>query len=74
LGETFSGYYSDGGQAYLEQVSHHPQISYLLYYGPQNAYKVWGPSNFAAHAGLNSLKVSDSEDFESLIFIYLDYN
>jgi len=58
LGETFNGYHSDGSQAYLEQVSHHPQVSYLLYYGPKQAYRVWGPSNFAAHAGLNSLKLT----------------
>lgn len=58
LGETLTGYHVDGGRAYLEQISHHPPISYLLYHGPKDAYKVWGPSMFSAHAGLNSLSLT----------------
>jgi hypothetical protein len=58
LGETFTGYYDDGGRMYLEQISHHPPISYMLYYGPKEAYKFWGPSMFSASAGLNSLTLN----------------
>ena len=36
LGETFQGHYS-GDPIYIEQVSHHPPISYLSIYG--NKYK-----------------------------------
>jgi hypothetical protein len=58
LGETFNGYYEDGSQMFLEQISHHPPVSYLLYHGPQEAYKYWGPSMFSASAGLNSFTLS----------------
>jgi len=58
LGETCTGEYDDGSHFYLEQVSHHPPISYMLYIGPQDAYRFYGPSQFAASAGLNSLTLS----------------
>ena len=51
------GHYNDGTKVFLEQTSHHPPISYMLVYGPNNSYKCFGPSIYAASAGLNSLKV-----------------
>ena len=58
LGETCTGQYDDGSHFYLEQVSHHPPISYILFMGPKDAYKYYGPSQYAASAGLNSLTVT----------------
>ena len=51
------GHYNDGTKVYLEQTSHHPPISYILVYGPNNSYKCYGPSIYSASAGLNSFKV-----------------
>jgi len=42
----------------MEQISHHPPVSYLLYVGPKDAYRFYGPSQFAASAGLNSITVT----------------
>jgi len=58
LGETFNGHYDDGSHLFLEQISHHPPISYMLYHGPKEAYKFWGPSQFAASAGFNSVTIT----------------
>jgi hypothetical protein len=58
LGETMHGHYNDGTQVFLEQTSHHPPISYILCYGPNNSYKYYGPSIFSASAGLNSLTLT----------------
>jgi len=58
LGETCRGYYEDGSRFYLEQISHHPPISYMLYHGPKDTYKFYGPSQFSASAGLNSITLS----------------
>jgi len=58
LGETFNGHYDDGSHLYLEQISHHPPVSYMTYYGPKEAYTFWGPSQFAASAGLNSVTLT----------------
>jgi len=57
LGETCRGFYEDGSRFYLEQISHHPPVSYMLYHGPKDAYKFYGPSQFSASAGLNSITV-----------------
>jgi hypothetical protein len=58
LGETFSGYYNDGSKIHLEQISHHPPVSYILYVGPKDTYRFWGPSIFSASAGLNSMNIA----------------
>jgi len=58
LGETCNGYYEDGSRFFLEQISHHPPISYMLYHGPNDAYKFYGPSQFSASAGLNSVTLN----------------
>jgi len=58
LGETFNGFYEDGSRMFLEQISHHPPVSYMLYHGPNEAYKFWGPSMFSASAGLNSFTLT----------------
>jgi hypothetical protein len=53
-----TGTYSDGSKVYVEQTSHHPPVSYLLYDGPREAYRVYGPVVYSASAGLNSVTVS----------------
>jgi len=58
LGETYNGYYEDGSRIFLEQISHHPPIAYMLFTGPNDSYKFYGPSAFAASAGLNSITVN----------------
>jgi len=58
LGETVTGYFEDGSRMFLEQISHHPPISYVLLYGPKEAYKFYGPSMFSASAGWNSITLN----------------
>jgi len=58
LGETCTGYYDDGSHFYLEQISHHPPISYMFYVGPNDAYRFYGPSQYGASAGFNSITVT----------------
>ena len=41
LGETFCGTFSNGAHAFLEQISHHPPISFWQLYGLEG--KVSGP-------------------------------
>lgn len=57
LGETFEAGFSDGTELFLEQVSHHPPISYILLYGPQKKFQMSGAFVTEATGGLNSLKV-----------------
>jgi hypothetical protein len=57
LGETYEGSLPDGSNVYMEQVSHRPPISYMLYEGPDNLYRFYGYSTFSAKAWLNSIKL-----------------
>jgi hypothetical protein len=41
----------------MEQISHHPPISYMLHEGPNNIYRFSGYSTFSAKAWLNSIKL-----------------
>jgi hypothetical protein len=36
LGETYYARCHDGSHVYMEQTSHHPPISHMLCYGPNN--------------------------------------
>lgn len=55
LGETYQGYHNDGTNVYMEQVSHHPPISYMLQTGPNDMYRFWGYSSFTPKAHMNSI-------------------
>ena len=55
LGETFQGYLIDGSHVYMEQVTHHPPISYMFQEGPNKSYKWYGYSSFSPKAHLNSI-------------------
>lgn len=54
LGETFQAEGQDGSKVFMEQTSHHPPITNLLFEGPYGLYKMYGWSNFKAKAWLNS--------------------
>jgi hypothetical protein len=58
LGETYNAYYEDGSRIFMEQISHHPPVAYLLFTGPNDSYKFFGPSMFSASAGLNSITLN----------------
>lgn len=51
------GHYNDGTKVYLEQISHHPPISYLYIDGPNSSYTAYGPYSCTPSAGMNSLTV-----------------
>ena len=55
LGETYQGRLADGAQVYMEQVCHHPPISYLLQTGPDDLYKWSGYSTFVSRVYMNSI-------------------
>lgn len=42
---------------YVEQISHHPPITYFYVIGPNKSYKFYGNYNYESHAGLNSLSL-----------------
>lgn len=58
LGETYEGFLEDGSIVYMEQVSHHPPISYMLTEGPGKNYKWYGYSSFTPKASLNSISLN----------------
>jgi len=55
LGETFQGYLADGSSVFMEQVTHHPPISYFLQEGSNRLYRWYGYSAFSPKAHLNSV-------------------
>ena len=55
LGETYQSYTTDGGLVFMEQICHHPPISYICFDGPQNLFRFHGYSNFAVKARWNNI-------------------
>ena len=55
LGETYQGMHDDGTKIFMEQVCHHPPVSYMMQVGPKNLYRWWGYSSFKPSAHLNSI-------------------
>jgi len=55
LGETYQGFQEDGSQIFMEQICHHPPISYMLQVGPDDLYRWSGYSSFTPKAHLNSI-------------------
>ena len=53
LGETYQASLADGGVVYVEQVSHHPPISYLIHEGPDGLYRYSGYAEIAIKAYIN---------------------
>jgi len=57
LGETYQTTLPDGSTIFVEQVSHHPPISYLLMEGPDGLYRFQGYSTFSVRAYINSISL-----------------
>jgi len=57
LGETYHAYMEDGTQIYCEQTCHHPPISHISIYGPDNLYEFSMHTGYSAKAGWNSVTV-----------------
>ena len=55
LGETYQARMEDGTEVYMEQVCHHPPISYLMLEGPRGLYRYSSYSSFSPKAHLNSI-------------------
>lgn len=58
LGETFSCYMADGTHIYCEQTSHHPPITHIHIFGPDNIYEFSMYSGYSAKASWNSIKIN----------------
>ena len=55
LGETLEGSYDDNSHIYMEQICHHPPISYMYHEGPDNLWNLSGYSSFTTRLHMNSL-------------------
>lgn len=55
LGETYQAEVSDGSKVYVEQICHHPPISFMIQEGPDSLYRFSGYSTFGVRAFLNSV-------------------
>lgn len=58
LGETYQAVQEDGSEICLEQVCHHPPISYICQYGPKNSYRWYGYTTIKPKASLNSISLN----------------
>ena len=58
LGETYQGVLEDGSEICLEQVCHHPPISYICQYGPNDCYRWYGYTSLKPKASLNSISLN----------------
>ena len=58
LGETYQARMEDGTEVLLEQVCHHPPISYMLLEGPNGLYRYGSYSSFSPKAHLNSIDLN----------------
>jgi hypothetical protein len=57
LGETYETTLPDGTTISVEQVSHHPPVSYVLVEGPDALYRYSGYSTFGVKAYINSINL-----------------
>ena len=55
LGETLQAGLEDGSSIFLEQICHHPPISYVLTEGPDQLYRWSGYSSFSSRVHMNSV-------------------
>ena len=58
LGETYQARMEDGTEVMLEQVCHHPPISFMLLEGPNGLYRYSSFSSFSPKAHLNSIDLN----------------
>ena len=57
LGETLEGSMEDGSRIYMEQITHHPPISYTLIEGPGSNYRAYAWSMYTPKAHMNSIEL-----------------
>ena len=57
LWETYEAQLPDGSQLFLEQVIHHPPISYIHVTGPKELYRWYGYTSLAPKASFNSISL-----------------
>jgi len=67
LGETLQGRLADGTYVYLEQICHHPPISYICQEGPDDLYRWDGYSSFTTRVHMNSIDL-DVKGGKTIIF------
>ena len=58
LGETYQARMEDGTEVLLEQVCHHPPVSFMLLEGPNNLYRFSSYSSFSPKAHFNSIDLN----------------
>jgi len=58
LGETYQARMEDGTEVMLEQVCHHPPISFMILEGPRGLYRYSSYSSFSPKAHLNSIDLN----------------
>ena len=58
LGETYQATLADGSSINVEQISHHPPISFMCLDGPNGIYRLSGYANFAVKAWVNSVNLN----------------
>lgn len=80
LGETLQGLYQDGSRVYMEQVTHHPPVSYFSLDGPTidgvRAYRWNGYAILSATLGMNSATMKQ-EGYKAVEFAdgtYIKYS
>jgi len=57
LGETYQAYLPNGSMVYMEQVCHHPPVSFINFVGPNELFCFSGYSDFTVKASLNSINL-----------------
>lgn len=57
IGETYQANLADESVLTVEQVCHHPPISYLMLEGPDELYRFSGYQNFSVKAYINSISL-----------------
>ena len=67
LGETLQARLGDGTHVFLEQVCHHPPISYICQEGPNGLYRWSGYSSFTTRVHMNSIDL-DVKGGKTIIF------
>lgn len=58
IGETYQARMEDGTEVLLEQICHHPPISFMLLEGPNKMYRYSSYSSFSPKAHLNSIDLN----------------
>ena len=58
LGETYQARMEDGTEIEMEQVCHHPPISFMTLTGPNGLYRYSSYSSFSPKAHLNSIDLN----------------